>query len=110
MAMYPQSTPAFMQGNQIAMANPAGANMPPLFVGFLTNDVSMQQIRQLFTSYTKAANDSKSEARLLDKKAHVSEKRGRFDLRHLEESEEESEQESNLGKRDLRSKDRKELM
>lgn len=102
-------TPAFLQGSQAAVANPGAANMPPLFVGFLTNDVSMNQIRQLFTSYTKAANEVKTESRLIDKTTRQADKRGRFDLRHLEVSDNESEEEISLGKRDHDSKAKKDL-
>jgi hypothetical protein len=92
--------PAFLQPSQVAAAHPGAANVPPLFVGFLTNDVSMDQIRNLFTSYTKAANDAKTENRGSEKARAGAPKRGKFDLRHLEDSEEESEQEGSLGKRD----------
>lgn len=41
---------SFLQAGQSALAAPNVPNAPPLFIGFLTNDVSMQQIRNLFTS------------------------------------------------------------
>ena len=47
---YQQVQPAFMTSTQSAVAAPNMPNAPPLFVGFLTNDVSMGQIRNLFTS------------------------------------------------------------
>lgn len=97
---------AFMQSHQSAVVNPGNSSTPPLFVGFMTNDVSMNQIRDLFTSYTKAANDSKADYRLTDKKSDGL-RRGRFDVRQLDDSDSEDE-EDRLGKRDLKAKRRRE--
>lgn len=102
---FPQPQPAFMSSHQSAAVNPQSGGTPPLFVGFLTNDVSMNQIRDLFTSYTKAANDAKADYRLTDRKSTAA-RRGRFDVRQLDDSDSEEEEE-NLGKRDLKAKRRR---
>lgn len=47
-SMQPQHN--FMNASQSAMAAPNTSNAPPLFIGFLTNDVSMNQIKNLFTT------------------------------------------------------------
>lgn len=95
--------------NHSAYVNPLQSGTsaaPPLFVGFLTNDVSMNQIRNLFTSYTKAVNDSRDTTRtsaLAPKQKSGTAKRapGRFDVNEAigEESEDEIET-PELGKRD----------
>ena len=41
---------SFMTATHSAVAAPSLPNAPPLFIGFLTNDVSMDQIKNLFTS------------------------------------------------------------
>ena len=101
-----QQPPAFMHSHQSAVVNPGNSSTPPLFVGFMTNDVSMNQIRDLFTSYTKAANDSKADYRLVDRKTDGM-RRGRFDVRQLDDSDSDDD-EDRLGKRDLKAKRKRE--
>jgi hypothetical protein len=100
--------PSYLAPPQAALANPLNHSAPPLFVGFLTNDVSLGQIKNLFTTYTSACNQARDEARINDKKRkhRLEKKAGRFDLRDIDSSSvaSEQEEENTLGKRNIATK------